>query len=264
MGSSRPRTRTPQELGDPKALVRAGWNRLSSTYRPPRSSADCFAHPERDYVRWLRPVLDTVPPRGSVLDLGCGNGIPAARLLAPRFRVTGVDLSEVMIRRARRAVPAARFHRADMATIDFAARSFDAVVSFYAIIHLPLPEQRPLFRRIHAWLKPGGVFVAMLGHAAVEEVDSNWLNSGVPMYWSHADARTYARWLEAAGLEVRHQEFVPEGTGGHELFWTTWREVRSRAGTAGGPQDRPPRERRALPNRRPGAAAASVRRATSC
>jgi hypothetical protein len=39
------------------------------------------------------------------------------------------------------------------------------------------------------------------------------------MWWSHADAATYRGWIERAGLEVTEQGFVPEGDGGHALFW---------------------------------------------
>jgi hypothetical protein len=39
------------------------------------------------------------------------------------------------------------------------------------------------------------------------------------MWWSHADAATYRSWIEAAGLAVAEQAFVPEGDGGHALFW---------------------------------------------
>ena len=41
----------------------------------------------------------------------------------------------------------------------------------------------------------------------------------VPMWWSHADACSYRRWLGQAGLEVTDQQFVPEGDSGHALFW---------------------------------------------
>lgn len=216
---SRPRRSPPSIPGDPKALVREGWNRLSSIYRPPRSSRDVFSHQETDYARWLRPVLEGLADGDSVLDLGCGNGVPVARLLSTRFQVTGVDISDVMVRRARRAVPSARFLRGDMAAADFPVGTFGAVVSFYAIIHLPLREQRPLLRRIRSGLRPDGVLVAVLGHGAYEGVETNWLGSGVAMYWSHTDARTYSRWLREAGFSVRHHELIPEGESGHELFW---------------------------------------------
>ena len=39
------------------------------------------------------------------------------------------------------------------------------------------------------------------------------------MWWSHAGAATYRAWLEAAGLRATAEDFVPEGAGGHALFW---------------------------------------------
>jgi ubiquinone/menaquinone biosynthesis C-methylase UbiE len=45
--------------------------------------------------------------------------------------VTGVDLSDTMIRRARRLVPRARFVRADMTEVVFPDREFGAVIALY-------------------------------------------------------------------------------------------------------------------------------------
>ena len=36
---------------------------------------------------------------------------------------------------------------------------------------------------------------------------------------------TYRAWLEDAGLEVTEQDFVPEGDGGHALFWARLQEL---------------------------------------
>lgn len=35
----------------------------------------------------------------------------------------------------------------------------------------------------------------------------------------HADAATNRKWIAAAGLTVEREEFLPEGEGGHALFW---------------------------------------------
>ncbi|MGW3071447.1 hypothetical protein [Kitasatospora sp. NPDC001132] len=47
----------------------------------------------------------------------------------------------------------------------------------------------------------------------------DWLGGGVAMWWSHADAATNRSWLVRAGLDVVHEEFVPQGNSGHVLFW---------------------------------------------
>ena len=157
---------------------------------------------------------------GSVLDVGCGSGVPVARTLTDAgHRVTGVDLSAVQVRRARERVPQARFLHADATTAVFEPASFDAVVCLFSLIHMPLAEQPPLLRRIAQWLHPGGLFVATTGHGAWTGVEEDWLGGGAPMWWSHADAATNREWIREAGLTVEREEFLPEGEGGHALFW---------------------------------------------
>jgi len=115
--------------------------------------------------------------------------------------------------------------RADITRVEFAPESFDAVVSFFALIHLPLEDQFPLLERIASWLRPGGLFLATTGYRAWTGFDENWLGGGAAMWWSHADVATYRDWISKAGLSIEREEFVPEGNGGHALFWA-WRPER--------------------------------------
>lgn len=201
-----------------KGTVRSSWNRVSYRYRPRNASSDCFGHLERDYRAWLGPVLTTLPRGSEVLDLGSGSGIPAARILAGRFRVTGVDISDVQVRRARRLVPRARFVRADLSEVDFPPNTFAAVIALYSLIHVPREEHRPLFRKVARWLVPGGWLLSILGHSEYEGKESGWLGSDAPMLWSQHGAATYRRWFGSEGFRIVREEFIPEGDGGHQLF----------------------------------------------
>lgn len=195
-----------------KEVVRRGYDLVSRMYR-----ADDAA--EGEYAAWLDLLEARVRPPARVLDLGCGNGVPVARRLAPRYEVTGVDLSSVQVERARTLVPAATFVCTDMAALTFPDASFDAVVCLYAIIHLPRAEQPGLLRNVGRWLRPGGVLIATVGQRAWSGTERDWL--GVPggdMWWDHADAATYRRWLADAGLVVEDERFVPEDKGGHALL----------------------------------------------
>ncbi len=130
--------------------------------------------------------------------------------------MTGVDISAVQIERAKELVPHASFVCADMTELEFLPASFEAIVSFYAIIHVPLAQQLELFERIAGWLVPGGHLLVTLGHQAWTGTEDNW--KGAKMYWSHADRETYTLWLEQFGLSILTEEFIPEGDGGHALF----------------------------------------------
>jgi SAM-dependent methyltransferase len=145
-----------------------------------------------------------------VLDLGCGAGVPGAKLLVQSgFEVTGLDFSRVQIERARHLVPQADFIEADMAEWSCEPATFEAVVSFSALIHVP---QRALFPRIRRWLKRGGYFMAIVGHHRWTGVEEYY---GSPMFWDDADAATYLDWFAAAGFEVLWHCFVAEGDSGH-------------------------------------------------
>ena len=199
--------------GNPVDLVRSGYNALSRYYR----GDDDPAH---EYDGWLADLQDRVPAAGRVLDIGCGCGVPVARRLsAAGYEVTGVDISDVQIERARQLVPAASFIRADATELDFPTGSFDAVICLYALIHMPLDRQPPLLRLISRWLRPGGWFLVTTGQDAWTGTEDNWLGGPAAMWWSHADADTYRSWISRAGMEIISQQFVPEGDGGHALFW---------------------------------------------
>jgi 2-polyprenyl-3-methyl-5-hydroxy-6-metoxy-1,4-benzoquinol methylase len=199
--------------GDESDLVRKGYDALSYHYRA--DDAD-----EGRYAPWLAALRARLPAGGPVLDLGCGCGVPVARSLAAAgYQVTGVDISEVQIGRARHLVPAGTFIRADASTVTFAAASFDAVVCLYALVHMPLRAQPELLRRVAGWLRPGGWLLTVTGEREWTGTEDNWLGGPASMWWSHADADTHRAWLEQAGLHVTAQEFVPEGNSGHALFW---------------------------------------------
>jgi 2-polyprenyl-3-methyl-5-hydroxy-6-metoxy-1,4-benzoquinol methylase len=197
-----------------KDVVRRGYDAVSHRYR---GDDDEGGAPLR---AWIDRLLPRLPAGARVLDLGCGCGVPVARdLAAAGLAVTGVDLSDVQVERARALVPAATFLRSDAADVSFPDGSFDAVVCLYMLIHVPLDEQPALLARIASWLAPGGVLLLIAGQRAWTGTEENWLGGGAPMWWSHADAATYRAWLADASLVVDAQEFVPEGDGGHALFW---------------------------------------------
>jgi SAM-dependent methyltransferase len=195
-----------------KEVVRQGYNRISRHYRSNRG-----AGPDAKYRRyWLREVDKRLARGSRILELGCGMGIPVAKFFSRRHRYFGVDISDVQIQRAKKLVLGARFKRADMSGLRFKPSSFDAVLAFYSILHLPLREQKPLFRRIFRWLRPGGVFLPVLGWGRWTGKEKDW--HGAVMFFSHTDQKTYHQWLEEMGFKVLRKSLIREGKGGHYQF----------------------------------------------
>lgn len=198
-----------------KTLVARGYDVVSERYLEWSSGS-----PVR--LRQLDKLLALLPREGArVLELGCGAGVPATRKLAERHRVTAVDVSGEQILRAGSLVPTAEFICADMMSIAFSPESFDAVVAFYSITHLPRSEHRELLERIVGWLKPGGWFVASFGsHDSPDVVIDDWL--GAANFFSHFDAATNKAIVVEAGLELVESEILAQDEAGDsdvEFLW---------------------------------------------
>lgn len=179
----------------PQELVAHSYDAIAERYAA--WTGDALAGARQRYVEM---VQRDIPPGAPVLDLGCGTGVPVARALATRYRVTGVDGSARSIELARQNVPDATFLQADMTQVEFPSASFAAVISSYAIIHVPRVEHAALLQRLAGWLQPGGLLIATMGALESEGMEEDWL--GAPMYWSHFDAGTNQQLVTNAGFEL--------------------------------------------------------------
>jgi SAM-dependent methyltransferase len=104
-----------------------------------------------------------------------------------------------MIELARKNAPAATFKCNDIMRVELAAESFDAVVAFYVIFHLPREEHRCLFRRIYTWLRPGGYLLATVSVLNEEPyIEDNFF--GTQMYWSNFSLSEYQALLADTGF----------------------------------------------------------------
>ena len=143
---------------------------------------------------------------GHALDIGCGSsGRIISLLLSRGFDVEGLDISQEMLRRARRHHPQVRFHCADICSWDF-SRRYDFVSAWDSIWHVPLQRQIDVLRKICRGLASGGVFIFTTG--GVEE-PGEITNPcfGEPLYHAAPGIPAVLRTLEACGCACRHLEY---------------------------------------------------------
>jgi cyclopropane fatty-acyl-phospholipid synthase-like methyltransferase len=196
-------------------LVATGYDQIADSY------LQQFGH-SAVRARKLNQLVELLPSRAHVLDLGCGAGVPVARdLIARGFEVTGVDASARQIERARCNAPQAQFIQADMTTIEFPAFSFDAVAAFYSITHIPRGQHAAFLTRLAQWLRSGGWFLASFGATALDDWVGDWL--GTTMFFSHYDGAVTHELLSDAGLLVQRAEVLQQDNEETEFLWITAR-----------------------------------------
>jgi ubiquinone/menaquinone biosynthesis C-methylase UbiE len=203
---------------EPRLVVQRGYDDIAESYLADRTR-------DGGDVVMLRRLLRRLAPGSRVLDAGCGAGVPMMTLLAEAdHRVVGLDFSARQLSLARSRVPDAALVRGDLGALPFPNQHFDAVVSFYAIIHVPRREHPAILHDLHRVLRPGGLALLCLGANDVPEDHdpTSWL--GTPMYWSHYDAATNLQHLRDSHLEVITDRLVPDPMGHREhLFALTVR-----------------------------------------
>jgi len=116
-----------------------------------------------------------------VLDVATGSGIVALTATAamPGLSVTGIDLSDGLLSVAQSAArcsgpaaAAARFVKSDAEILPFGNRSFDAVLSLFALLHFPHPERA--LSEMYRVLRPGGKLVIGIGSGPPWSMPSGW------------------------------------------------------------------------------------------
>lgn len=179
------------------------------------------------YLEKLLALLS--PTQTEVLELGCGAGIPTIeKLLAhsPSFRITGNDLSSSQIGLGKAGLNevAADTDRVtwiegDMMGLAFPDASFDVVLGFYAIQHLPRAEQVTILGKIAEWLRPGGYM--LINFPAQEEehvVMTGWMGPEGWMYHSGWGIEKYRDLLAGFGLVTLLDE-VKQDNVKAEFLW---------------------------------------------
>jgi len=151
-----------------------------------QTSYDCVAD---EYIRRIydelqhkpldRELLDrfaaSVRDVGPACDVGCGPGQVASYLHRHGIEVCGVDLSPVMVERARGLAPGIDFRQGDMLALDVPDAAWAGIAAFYSIIHIPPSDMAHALSELRRVLRPGGLLLVAfhIGDASIH-LDEWW------------------------------------------------------------------------------------------
>lgn len=151
---------------------------------------------------WAR----TLPQGSSVLDLGCGTGIPISKVLIDEgMMVYGVDASVTLINEFRQNFPKVPFACESVEDSFFFNRKFDAIISWGLLFLLSGDAQTTVIQKAADALRPGGklLFTAPYKKIEWEDVMTKQLSRSL-------GAEKYKNLLSASGLTLI-EEFEDEG-----------------------------------------------------
>ena len=174
--------------------------------------------------KYLDKLVDLLKPRSKVLDVGCGAGKPVDNFLVDRgFEVIGIDISKKQIELAKQNISKANFEIKDMSKLRKGEYRVDAVVSFYAIFHIPRESHGDLFKKMSSFLLPDGLLLVTMGSSEWEGKEDNFY--GAKMWWSHYDPKKNREIIESAGFEILLDEIDTAGEERHQVVLAKKRSV---------------------------------------
>jgi len=145
--------------------------------------------------------IKDIPKNGKVLDLGCGTGIPISKIIYDsNLNVTGVDVSDNMIKIFKNNFPKATAFRMPMTEINW-GNKFDGIISSYSLLCLPLEEFSLMANKINRALKKGGCFLLFLNEGDSKEGKIQEVQ-GHQLYSTGVSEQEIRDIFESRGMEI--------------------------------------------------------------
>jgi len=189
-------------------FVRKSYNIIAKNYERDRN--------QFNNGRYLERLNSLIFPCSSILDIGCGTGKPIDQYLVSKgHKVTGIDISEEMIKLAENNVPDACYQLMNMSDLKYNQFSVDVIVSFYAIFHTVRESHALLFKKMRSFLKSNGLLLVTMGSSDRKLKVENYYD--VPMYWSQFKPRANRNIIEGAGFEILLDEIDDSGNQHHQI-----------------------------------------------
>ena len=149
--------------------------------------------------RLIYKFIELVKQNGIVLDVGCGSGIPIAKFLQEKgFTITGIDISEKMIKLAKQQGRNIAFSVHDIN--DYTSEIlFDGIVAWDSLFHLRPELQTKAYDKIYSLLSPGGYFLFTNYNMDGEIVGEMY---GESFYYGGIEASPLKKILKEIGFQI--------------------------------------------------------------
>jgi cyclopropane fatty-acyl-phospholipid synthase-like methyltransferase len=154
-----------------------------------------------ELTEYLDRFSELIERGKTVLDVGCGDGLPVDRYLVGQgLAVNGIDASARMIELARTNVPEAFYEVKDVFELKEAEYCVDGIVSLRALIHFPRESYHALLKTFGSFMSNGGALLLAMRSDALGRARED--GHGVQASPQRDDASDNAELIEDAGFSI--------------------------------------------------------------
>ncbi len=156
------------------------------------------------------PFAKLLPKGGSILDVGCGGGRDAEFFAKRGLKVTGTDISDVLIKLARKQIPKATFICEDILKSKFPKNSFDGIWAQAILLHLKRNDVPKALKKFHSILKPGGMLHIRVKKGKGEEFVKEKLSGWNERFYTYFTKKEMEDMLKKAGFKIVASQITPD------------------------------------------------------
>ncbi len=166
--------------------------------------------------KYLRRLLKILPKNSTILDLGCGAGVPVDdMLLKAGHSVIGIDSSSEQIELARTYCKQGQYLVGDISKLKNNEYRVEAVVSFYAVFHIERTRQADWFKVVASLLVKGGKLLVTMGD---REFEGKHMLYGQELWSSQYGTVKNSQMIQQAGFEILLEEIDTSGGERHQVI----------------------------------------------
>lgn len=166
--------------------------------------------------KYITKFLKLLGKQSLVLDIGCGSGDPVSgQVINSGHLLTGIDISSKQIIVARKRFPTGNFLVKDMLSLKVREYRVDAIISFYALFHVPRIKHREMLQIWSTFLPKNGLLLLSMGDRDFEGFHEL---CGERVWSSHFGPSINRELLRAAGFVVDFEEMDISGNERHQIL----------------------------------------------
>ena len=142
-------------------------------------------------------------PKGSrILDAGCGSGQHSLYFKEDGYSVDGIDLSEKMLKIAKKRVHGCKFKKMDLRELKYKDSVFDAVFAAYAIIHIKKDDVVKALKEFNRVLKNNGLLFVIVQEGNGEKFIEVPFKAGGKFFLKFFTKKELRELIESAGFSI--------------------------------------------------------------
>jgi len=167
----------------------------------------------------LNKFISLIPKKAKILDVGAGSGRDAHYFNDYGLDITSIDISDNMLKEAKKRVKGVNFIKMDMRNLEFEDNSFDGIWIMASLSDVERKESFDALKGFSRILKKDGIIYIAVKEGTTEEIISKPQYNNSPRYYTFYTQVELEDKLKKSGFSILSaQTSEDQGTKWVEIF----------------------------------------------